>query len=146
MKKTLVFIFSVLLLISCGKTQESSKEKKNYDQSIAEILEVHDEVMPKMGTLSSLIEETEAKVDTTAMGIQFKAANNELKEAHHFMMNWMKDFSEKFPNALKDTTYSKEVYKEREPLLMEEKEEVKEMQHKVNNSIEKAKELLKKTS
>ena len=72
--------------------------------------------------------------------------NQELKQAHELMMTWMKDFGEKFPNALVDTTYSKEEYEKREPILSAEKEEVKEMKDRVNKSIEKAQELLTKTS
>ena len=143
MKKTFLLIFSGILLASCGETQKPSKEKARYDESIDEILEVHDEVMPKMGELSSLIEQTEAKIDTTDLGGKYKAVNQELKEAHDFMMNWMKDFGEKFPNALKDTTYSSEEYNKREPLLKEEKEEVREMKDRVNESIKNAKDLLK---
>ena len=146
MKKTLVFIFAGILLISCGEKQKASKEKQHYDESIDEILVVHDEVMPKMGTLSSLIEKTETKIDTTEIGKEFENVNQELKQAHEFMMTWMKDFGDKFPNALVDTTYSKEEYEKREPILSAEKEEVKEMKDRVNKSIEKAQELLTKTS
>ncbi|MAN27817.1 MULTISPECIES: hypothetical protein [Mesonia] len=146
MKKTLVFIFAGILLVSCGEKQKASKEKQHYDESIDEILVVHDEVMPKMGALSSLIEKTETKIDTTEIGKEFENVNQELKQAHELMMTWMKDFGEKFPNALVDTTYSKEEYEKREPILSAEKEEVKEMKDRVNKSIEKAQELLTKTS
>ncbi len=146
MKKTLLLIFSGIFLVSCGENQKASKEKQHYDESIDEILEVHDDVMPKMGTLSSLIEKTEAEIDTTERGKEFEKANKNLKEAHDFMMTWMKNFGDKFPNALLDTTYSKEEYKKREPILSAEKEEVKEMKDRVNESIEKAQELLTKTS
>lgn len=146
MKKALVLIFSSFLLWSCGENKKASKEKQKYDRSIDDILEVHDEVMPKMGTLGSLIDETEAKIDTTEIGREFKKVNRELKNAHDFMMNWMKDFGGKFPNALKDTTYSQEEYKRREPILIQEKEEVREMKNRVNQSIEEAQKLLTKTS
>ncbi|HIB38573.1 hypothetical protein [Mesonia sp.] len=145
MKKTLLLIFSAMLLASCGETPKPSKEKIHYDESIDEILAVHDEVMPKMGELSSLIEKTETKIDTTIDGKRFKVVNQELKDAHDFMMTWMKDFGEKFPNALKDTTYASEEYKKREPLLKEEKEEVREMKDRVNSSIKSAEKLLTQT-
>ena len=59
--------------------------------------------------------------------------------------NWrhLRDFGEKFPNALKDTTYTAEEYEKREPLLEEEKEEVREMKDRVTESMKNAKDLLK---
>ena len=143
MKKTLLLIFSGMLLASCGEAPKPSKEKIHYDESIDEILAVHDEVMPKMGELSSLIEKTEAKIDTTDTGKKFKVVNEELKGAHDFMMTWMRDFGEKFPNALNDTTYTSKEYEKREPLLEEEKEEVREMKDRVTESMKNAKDLLK---
>jgi chromosome segregation ATPase len=140
MKKIFFLLFTSLLLVNC--TTPTPKEKKEYDQKMEDVLAAHDEVMPKMGTLSSLIEKTEAKLDTTSVGKTYKNANQDLKGAHDFMMEWMRDFGDKFPNALKDTTYTQEEYKKRLPKLEAEVKEVNEMKDAVNNSIEQAQNLL----
>ena len=140
MKKAFLLVLLSVVVLSCDK--KIPKEKHEYDKAISEILEVHDEVMPQMGTLSSLIKKTEAKIDTTAEGKKFKHVNENLKEAHEFMMTWMVEFGDEFPNALKDTLYSIEEYKKREPKVENEKQKVQEMKSLVFNSMEKAQSLL----
>jgi len=144
MKKIFFLLFTSLLLLNC--TTPTPKEKKEYDQKIEDVLAAHDEVMPKMSTLSNLISKTEAKQDTTSVGETYKNANKDLKSAHDFMMEWMRDFGDKFPNALKDTTYTQEEYKKRLPKLEAEVKEVNEMKDAVNNSIEQAQKLLENNS
>ncbi|SHJ10994.1 hypothetical protein SAMN04488096_108107 [Mesonia phycicola] len=142
MKKGLLLVLLSVVVWSCDK--KIPKEKQEYDKAISEILAVHDEVMPQMGTLSSLIEKTEAKIDTTAEGKKFKHVNENLKEAHESMMTWMVEFGDEFPNALKDTLYSIEEYHKREPKVENEKQKVQEMKSMVFRSVEKAKSLLEK--
>jgi len=144
MKKIFFLLFTSLLLLNC--TTPTPKEKKEYDQKMEDVLAAHDEVMPKMGTLSNLISRTEAKQDTTSVGETYKNANENLKSAHDFMMEWMRDFGNKFPNALKDTTYTQEEYKKRLPKLEAEVKEVNDMKDAVNNSIEQAQKLLENNS
>ena len=63
------FIFLSVLIIST--TFSSCKEVKKAPEGptqMEKVMAIHDEVMPKMGTIGKLVGELKAKVDTTEMG------------------------------------------------------------------------------
>ncbi|RZS93305.1 hypothetical protein [Aquimarina brevivitae] len=140
----LLFIPLVLCIFtSCNSVSE---EEKEFDKTMQEIVFAHDDVMPKMGELSSLIKDLEAKKDTTAIGQQYSQAQEELKNAYDFMMDWMQDFSEKFPHqGTKLNDYTPDQLKKQLQELKKEQQEVEQMRDAVNSSIKNAKELLNKT-
>jgi len=90
------FLFAILAsvfsIISC---QEDPKKTAEYAQ-MKRILSLHDEVMPKMSTISKKITALESvfHMDSTQMALG--ESIEELKGANQAMMQWMMDFSEVF--------------------------------------------------
>ncbi len=128
-----------LIVVSCNQLSE---EEQKFDALMEEVISVHDEVMPKMGEISSLIKELEPKIDTTETGKSYAKAQQDLKDAYDFMMTWMSDFSEKFPHD--EETDANEVSSQIK-ILKEEEIEVNKLRDKINSSIRNAKELLEKS-
>src|SRR5690606_22846800 len=61
-----------------------------------EVMAVHDNLMPKMSDISSLMSELETKIDSSQSSTQYQKAINDLEASHKAMMDWMKDFGAKF--------------------------------------------------
>lgn len=139
-------VFLLLLIISANITlfscNEQPKEEKEFDAIMTKIIGVHDELMPKMGEMSSLIKNLEVKIDTTSTGKNYVAAQKDLKEAYDFMMEWMEDFSKKFPHNEQVTADNKDVFDSKMKLLKEEEIEVNQLKDKINTSIKNGKKLL----
>ncbi len=129
-----------LLLFSCNQLSE---EEQKFDTLMENVILVHDEVMPKMGEISSLIKDLEPKIDTTDTGKSYAKAQQDLKDSYDFMMTWMSDFSEKFPHdegEMDSAKISSQI-----KLLKQEEIEVGKLRDQINSSIANAKELLKKS-
>lgn len=139
-----------LILFAIGLTfnyscNEVSKEEQEFDALMQNVIDVHDEVMPKMGTLSSLIKELEPKIDTTTTGQSYAKAQQDLKNSYDFMMEWMSDFSTKFPHGEENKVDDIEKFTAKKKLLQEEKIEVTKLKDQINSSIDAAKQLLEKS-
>lgn len=106
-----------------------------------EVMAIHDEVMPKMGTLGKLVGELKSKVDTTATGQEYEAAMKDLQEANKAMMDWMRSFGLRFDSD--EILNGKELTEEKQKWLNEEEVNVKALKEQINSSIEKAQGLLK---
>ncbi|UGU16929.1 hypothetical protein LS482_03415 [Sinomicrobium kalidii] len=134
-------VLAVAIFAAC--TTKPSKEAQEFRSLYDEVIVVHDEVMPKMGKLNTLGQRLKKETDTTA--VAYHEAAEGLKKSHTAMMDWMKDFSEKFPYEdapLKDK--STEEIAEKITLLKTEKAEVSDLRDLINRSIEKAERLLEK--
>ncbi|WP_062060963.1 hypothetical protein [Aquimarina longa] len=142
MKRSFVYsIIGLLLFISCNQL---SKEEQEFDALMQKVINVHDEVMPKMGEMSTLIKELESKIDTTTQGKSYAKAQQDIKDSYDFMMTWMSDFSDQFPHETESSkTDSKKIASQME-LLKKEEVKVIELKNQINSSIKNAKELLKK--
>lgn len=138
MKHT-TFILMILLIISVSCKQDKNENTKT--TQMEEVMAVHDEVMPKMGKINTLIQELNAKIDTTEATVQYAEAKKDLEAAHKFMMDWMKDFGDRFTSD--EIMKGKALNDEKKKWLDEEEEKVKELRRQINSSIEKAEELLK---
>ncbi|MER3375547.1 MAG: hypothetical protein RIM83_12990 [Allomuricauda sp.] len=137
------FIFLSVLVIST--TFSSCKEVKKAPEGptqMEKVMAIHDEVMPKMGTIGKLVGELKAKVDTTEMGQKYEVAMKDLQEANTAMMDWMKDFGDQFNSD--EILNGKELSEEKQEWLDEEEEKVKVVKEKINGSIERAQTLLAK--
>ncbi len=132
----------ILLIVSCNQL---SKEEQEFDDLMQKVIDVHDEVMPKMGEMSSLIKNLEAKIDTTSTGQTYANAQKKLKDSYDFMMNWMSDFSNKFPHNENVTPEDEEKFNLKLEILREEKIEVNKLRDQINASIDNAKKLLEKS-
>jgi len=126
----------ILITFSCKKIEKETQEETRMDRVIA----VHDEVMPKMGTIGKLISELEPKVDSTSVGKQYEVAIDDLKEGYNLMMDWMKGFGDRFDSD--EIMEGKALTKEKEAWLIEEEEKVNIMKDKINSSIANAEKLL----
>lgn len=133
MKKLLLVFATLTLVFSC-------KEEKKGPTPMEEVMAIHDEIMPKMGTIGKLASELEAKADTTEMGQKYKAAQMDLQQANMAMMDWMKGFGDKF--TPQEIMKGKELTPEKEATLKEEEANIKAIADKVNGSIERAQKLL----
>lgn len=101
---------------------------------------MHDEVMPKMGTMARLAGELSSKEDSTEIGMQYKAARNDLQAARDAMMQWMQDFGNKFDSD--EIMNGKELSDQKQTWLDEEQQRMKAVKEQINLSIENAEILL----
>ena len=127
---TLVFLFSC-------------KEKKEAEDTLTqmkEVMAIHDEVMPKMGTIGKLVAELKPKVDSTESGIAYEVAMKDLQAAHKSMMDWMKGFGDRFTSD--EILNGAELTEEKKMWLNEEEEKVKALKEQINTSIKNAEKLL----
>ena len=143
MKKLFLFPLLTVLFLSYSCNQ-LSKEEKEFDALMQKVIDVHDEVMPKMGEMSTLIKDLEVKIDTTAQGQTYAKAQQRVKDAYDFMMTWMSDFSNKFPHEEGGNKVDSEKLAQQMKLLKEEKVKVDRLKEQINSSIKTAKEVLNK--
>ncbi|MBW1295680.1 hypothetical protein [Aquimarina litoralis] len=136
-------IIGLLLNFSCNGL---SKEEEEFDVLMQKVIDVHDEVMPKMGSMSSLIKELESKIDTTVTGKSYEKAQKDLKDSYDFMMDWMSNFSTKFPYGEEVTADDADKFEAKMKMLQKEEVEVNKLKEQINSSIANAEKLLKKSS
>lgn len=116
-----IVLISVLLVSACSETQEETTEKQEtkscchhkqgqttcetyIDSLKANIMEVHDEVMPQTGHLVKLILSLEEKIKSDSIqGVTLQPTVDSLELAHDEMMNWMNDY--KASHEVSDTIY-----------------------------------------
>jgi hypothetical protein len=136
-KNALFLVVLIMCTLSCKNEQKGVKEQTRMERVIAG----HDEVMPKMGAIGKLISALEPKVDTTAVGKQYKVAKDDLEEAYTYMMDWMKGFGDRFDSD--EILEGKALSKEKEVWLIEEEDKVNIMKDMIKTSIANAEALLK---
>ena len=91
----LIFLFSILVLACANPLIETNKEMR------AQIIGVHDEVMPKIGQLMSLEKKALAQADslftqdsTATTDIEaMRSLAGQLNQAHEGMFVWMRQYS-----------------------------------------------------
>ncbi|NVJ85911.1 MAG: hypothetical protein HWE15_06375 [Algoriphagus sp.] len=95
-RNTFIFtLFTILLLVGCGPS--ISDENKNLR---AEVIGVHDEVMPLMGKLKNLerealnrVEELESNPEIDTLQVEeLKALAYDLSQAYEGMFVWMRQY------------------------------------------------------
>jgi hypothetical protein len=92
---SLIFLFSVLVFACANPLVETNKAMR------AQIIGVHDEVMPKMGELMSLQKKALAQVDSlyaqdstaTAQIESMRTLAGQLNQAYEGMFVWMRQYS-----------------------------------------------------
>ncbi|MCF8713250.1 hypothetical protein JM658_00270 [Joostella atrarenae] len=137
MKKA-IFIIAIALFTFAACKQE--KKEDNKPSKMEMVMAVHDSLMPKMSTISKLVGELNAKVDTTETGMKYEAAKKDLQAAHESMMDWMQGFGERFDHE--EILNGKELTDEKKALLTEEETKVKALKEEINTSIKNAEDLL----
>ncbi|PIQ46979.1 MAG: hypothetical protein COW03_17675 [Cytophagales bacterium CG12_big_fil_rev_8_21_14_0_65_40_12] len=131
MKKFLPLLV-LFLAFACAK-------KDNGDALVNEVLNIHDEVMPKMGELMSLRKKVLDKVEGSSSPDELRDIALRLEEAQKGMMLWMNDWSKNSAPFVKNET----TQEEKMGYLNAEKERVTKVKDDINNSIAEAKEALK---
>lgn len=134
--------FSLLVLIlTIGLTScKNGEQKSEGPTQMQEVMAVHDNLMPKMSELSSLMGELDTKIDSTEAGVKYQNAKKDLESSHEAMMEWMKDFGTKFNSE--EILKGKELNEEKKALLNQEQKEVQDLEHQIETSISNAKNLL----
>lgn len=138
MKNAILILTLVALFLTACKEVKEDPELTQMEQVIA----IHDEVMPKMSTISKLVSELKPKVDSTEMGIEYAAAMKDLQDSHKSMMDWMQGFGGRFD--FDEIQNNKALSEEKQAWLDEEEEKVKALKEQINTSIAKANRLLGK--
>lgn len=144
MKKiTLLFVIIILGLNSC-KTEKKAPEKTQMQS----VMEVHDAVMPKMGSIGRLVKELNTRKDSL-LALESPSQQtietlnqglDSLKGAHKKMMDWMKGFGSQF--TPEEILKGKTLTPEKKILLKQESIKVRDMEASVNGSISNAEYLL----
>ena len=136
--KKMVCIFLLLAAISCAPS--ANEERKNLYN---EVIEIHDEVMPRMDEIFSLQSTVKSqidslrKIDTTLQQIEMlNGLHLKLEEADQAMMNWMR--------AFKVSMNSDEVDQQEAIHYFEaEREKIIEVRDVMNRNIDEAQQKLK---
>lgn len=135
----IALLFILVFSFSCKQEKKTDEEKPT---QMEQVMIVHDEVMPKMGTISKLVAELKSKVDSTETGMEYQAAMRDLQKANKSMMDWMMGFGNRFDSD--EILNGKELTSEKKEWLNEEEEKVNALKEQINMSIEKAQLLLEK--
>jgi len=148
MKTDVKFLFLTLfLLAACGKSgqhqhhDEEESDSTNPNQALYDqVMDIHDEVMPRSDEIYQLKKELQDRIDNTPTGVADKKKElsqliAELDSADHSMMDWMHKFK-----PLPDSA-NQELARE---YLENEMERIKEVRALVNGSLQKAKDELGK--
>ncbi len=147
MKKRFLIITLAVLSVACKSDEQQALEQQiaEFDQLTEQTMEVHDEVMPDMGTLMELSAQIDERLEqedldeaTTEELITAKVA---LEQSHDDMMAWMRDYSTTFPYEapLPETS---EQLEEQEPKLMEFKLAIDQIKTSTQMAITDAESLL----
>ncbi|MGB5430646.1 hypothetical protein [Eudoraea sp.] len=113
---------ALVLFLSC---KEEEKKSETLSQ-MKEVMAIHDEVMPKMGTIGKLVSELKTKIDSTEKGIEYDKA--------------MKDFGDRFTSD--EILNGAVLTEQKQEWLNEEEKKVTALKLQINNSIENAEKLL----
>ena len=139
MKKlfTLLTIVGLLSVTSCKESKKAEETSR-----MEQVMDIHNEVMPKMGTLGKLVGQLKPMADSLgAESIEAKAMKD-LQQANKSMMDWMQGFGNRFD--YEEIMNGKELSEEKEQWLKEEEVKVKKVKEDINSSIQRAEEILKK--
>lgn len=143
MKTKLVLSLVVLLTVLVGCKNDSKKEEATASKENTKmemIVEVHDELMPKMSEISLLMTQLEQSMDGTEADAQKIASIKELKTANQDMMAWMMEFSEDFDSE--EVMEGKELSPEKEALLDTYEESVMDLKVTMEGAMERGQALL----
>ena len=139
----------VLFVVACGSSEEAKDKTDLYEEEIipidqteneklfAEVMAIHDEVMPEMGdirrTRKGLLDKLETTTDEATAEV-LKEQAYKLDESHEAMMNWMRQFNPTQDSSVSDSAYH--VY------LLDQKDKMIVVRDLMVNSLKEGKVLL----
>jgi len=134
----------VILLFLASFFMVSCKDEKKADSDqMKKVMAIHDEVMPKMGTIGKLVGTlSELENDSTDLRVEYEVARKDLQDAHKSMMDWMKGFGDRFDSD--EIMNGKALTEQKQDWLNEEEKKVIALKTQINESIEKAEKLMGK--
>lgn len=139
--KCRVVLLCILMATSLISCDENAVLRDQYNALFTEVIDLHDELMPKMSELTNLEEQLEAN-DSLSQADQEILEN--LKKADSRMMDWMHDFTDTY---VKDRTpVAKMTAQELEQGiegLQSELQEVKDLRDFTHKSLDEATTTLK---
>ena len=135
-KNKLILVLSLLIAFTY-----SCKDKNNEGSQMKEVMAIHDELMPKMGTIGKLVSQLDEVITNDASSDNYAAAREDLKASHKAMMDWMKGFGDRFDGD--EILKGKTLTDEKQKWLDEEETNVKALRDHINSSIKRAEDLLK---
>lgn len=133
-----LLLLPFILILSC---QTSKSDKEDLKALKDEVFEIHDEVMPKMGTLSRMRKDLVLQADSLVKTDRQRAselleASYELSAANESMMNWMRNFDPNFEGNVEETMQ----------YLTDQKASITVVKEKMLKSLEAGSRLLEKGS
>ena len=134
-KKKLILILSVVIAFTY-----SCKDQNKDNSQMKGVMAIHDEVMPRMGTIGKLVSQLDEKITNDESSEDYVAAREDLKAAHKAMMDWMKGFGDRFDGD--EILNGKALTEEKQKWLDEEEAKVKSLRDQINSSIKEAEDLL----
>lgn len=138
--KNSIYILIAAVLLSFTSCKKEKKVEEN--TQMKEVMAIHDEVMPKMGTLGKLVGQLKPMADSLGQESVEAKAMKDLQEANRAMMDWMQGFGNRFDSE--EIMNGKELSEEKQKWLKEEEEKINKVKTDINSSIEKAEKLLNK--
>ena len=132
-----LFVAALVTFTSCKETKKTEEPSK-----MEHVMSIHDEVMPKMGTLGKLVGQLKPMADSLGAESVEAKAMKDLQEANRSMMDWMQGFGDRFDSE--EIMNGKELSDEKKLWLKEEVEKVQQVKENINSSIEHAEEILNK--
>lgn len=141
MKNIIGTILLALVMTSITSCKEEKKEAPVVsNEQMKLVMDIHDEVMPKMSTIGRMVGKLKDIEDSTEIGMQYKGARIDLQDAHKAMMDWMKGFGKRFDSE--EILKGKALTEQKQIWLDEEEVKVKALRDQINSSIAKAEQLL----
>lgn len=130
MRLFLLLCLSVFIVLSCNLDQKTGEAEYNLKKLHTEVMDIHDEVMPKMSTINKLERQLKQKLNDPqhAKADSIQQLIYQLDEADDAMMNWMGTF--------KKPDYSK--VEAAQQIYAAEKEKIIAVRDKMNSTISKA--------
>lgn len=155
MKPVFKIISMTLLVLFSSCKEKQSEDTKTFNNQMKETIKIHDDVMPKMSEINSMIsklEEEKEKLtkaeDVNVEEVQlYDQAISNLKGSHDLMMSWMKNFSNSFSRTEINkglSTKDKDSIKAKLKNLDVQYKSAEQMRQAVNGALENAQMLLVK--
>ncbi len=140
MNKFKSLFLAVIIGFAAIACESGPTEEEQQNSLKDEVMEIHDEVMPKMGEMNTLKNELLADADSLSadssnvenleLSIDLKQIASELEEANKSMMDWMRNYK---------PTFDEQTHEEIMQYLEDQKVKAGEVKTKILTSIEKAK-------
>ncbi|PHR99866.1 MAG: hypothetical protein COA80_03230 [Leeuwenhoekiella sp.] len=140
LKYVLVFGMVLSTLLACDN---QSEQRDQYNTLFAEVIAIHDELMPQMTAISNIQSQLKA-TDSVALSVPKQELLEQANTADSVMMTWMHSFTDTYvKDRVPVAEMSPEQLKTAVNGLQEELQEIKELRDLTQNCIAKSKELLK---